>query len=189
MNPCEYNGFRTALVAAYYGRPEKLEEADRVCYLLARYYNCIGTVGVEVNRGETISNFTKWKALKYIMKDPVQIWDTTMKGKVSATYGVVIGDGPRKLEGLRLLKEMLYSEVGKDELGRPKRLFHTIYDYQTILELKKWNNIGNFDRVSEMIIRALQWKITDIEAAKELAHRKKIDVTDAKKHIFNRPWF
>ena len=84
---------------------------------------------------------------------------------------------------------MLYSEVGKDELGRPKRLFHTIYDYQTILELKKWNNIGNFDRVSEMIIRALQWKITDIEAAKELAHRKKIDVTDAKKHIFNRPWF
>ena len=42
---------------------EKLEEADRVCYLLARYYNCIGTVGVEVNRGETISNFTKWKAL------------------------------------------------------------------------------------------------------------------------------
>lgn len=189
MNPCEYNGFRTALVAAYYGRPDKLEEADRVCYLLARYYNCIGTVGVEVNRGETISNFTKWKALKYIMKDPVQIWDTTMKGKVSATYGVVIGDGPRKLEGLRLLKEMLYSEVGKDELGRPKRLFHTIYDYQTILELKKWNNIGNFDRVSEMIIRALQWKITDIEAAKELAHRKKIDVTDAKKHIFNRPWF
>ena len=189
MNPCEHNGFRTALVAAYYGRPEKLEEADRVCYLLARYYNCIGTVGVEVNRGETISNFTRWKALKYIMKDPVQIWDTTMKGKVSATYGVVIGDGPRKLEGLRLLKEMLYSEVGKDELGRPKRLFHTIYDYQTILELKKWNNIGNFDRVSEMIIRALQWKITDIEAAKELAHRKKIDVTDAKKHIFNRPWF
>ena len=188
MNPCEYNGFRTALVAAYYGRPEKLEEADRVCYLLARYYNCIGTVGVEVNRGETISNFTKWKALKYLMKDPVQIWDTSLKGKVTATYGVVIGDGPRKLEGLRLLKEMLYSEIGKDELGRPKRLFHTIYDYQTILELKKWNNIGNFDRVSEMIIRALQWKLVDIEAAKELAHRKKIDVTD-KKHIFHRDWF
>lgn len=188
MNPCEYNGFRTALVAAYYGRPEKLEEADRVCYLLARYYNCIGTVGVEVNRGETISNFTKWKALKYLMKDPVQIWDTSLKGKVTATYGVVIGDGPRKLEGLRLLKEMLYSEIGKDELGRPKRLFHTIYDYQTILELKKWNNVGNFDRVSEMIIRALQWKLVDIEAAKELAHRKKIDVTD-KKHIFHRDWF
>lgn len=187
MNPTQYNGFKTALVAAYYGRPEKLEEADRVCYLLAKYYNCIGTVGVEVNRGETVSNFTKWKALKYLMKDPVQIWDTSLKGQVTSTYGIVIGDGPRKLEGLRLLKEMLYSEVGKDDLGNTKRLFHTIYCYQHILELKKWNSIGNFDRVSSMIIRALQWKLCDVEAAKELAHRKK--VIDDKNNILIRDWF
>lgn len=187
MNPSQYNGFKTALVAAYYGRPEKLEEADRVCYLLAKYYNCIGTVGVEVNRGETVSNFTKWKALKYLMKDPVQIWDTSLKGQVTSTYGIVIGDGPRKLEGLRLLKEMLYSEVGKDDLGNTKRLFHTIYCYQHILELKKWNSIGNFDRVSSMIIRALQWKLCDVEAAKELAHRKK--VIDDKNNILIRDWF
>ena len=187
MNPCQYNGFKTALVAAYYGRPEKLEEADRVCYLLAKYYNCIGTVGVEVNRGETVSNFTKWKALKYLMKDPVQIWDTSLKGQVTSTYGIVIGDGPRKLEGLRLLKEMLYSEVGKDDLGNTKRLFHTIYCYQHILELKKWNSIGNFDRVSSMIIRALQWKLCDVEAAKELAHRKK--VTEDRNDILTRDWF
>ena len=187
MNPNRYNGFKTALVAAYYGRPEKLEEADRVCYLLAKYYNCVGTVGVEVNRGETVSNFSKWKALKYLMKDPVQIWDTTLKGQVTASYGIVIGDGPRKLEGLRLLKEMLYSEVGKDELGNTKRLFQTIYCYQHILELKKWNNIGNFDRVSSMIIRALQWKLCDVEAAKELAHRRK--VVDDKNNILIRDWF
>jgi len=188
MNPTSYNGFKTALVAAYYGRPEKLEEADRICYLLAKYYNCIGTVGVEVNRGETVTNFKKWKATKYLMKDPVQLWDTSLKGSVTADYGIIIGDTARKLEGLRLLKEMLYSEVGKDELGRPKRLFQTIYDYQSILELKKWNSIGNFDRVSEMIIRALQWKLTDVEAARELAHRKKVLETD-KNNIFKREWF
>ena len=188
MNPTSYNGFKTALVAAYYGRPDKLEEADRICYLLARYYNCIGTVGVEVNRGETVTNFKKWKATKYLMKDPVQLWDTSLKGNVTADYGVVIGDSAKKLEGLRLLKEMLYSEVGKDELGRPKRLFQTIYDYQTIVELKMWNNLGNFDRVSEMIIRALQWKLTDVEAARELAHRKKVLETD-KNNIFKREWF
>lgn len=187
MNPSKYNGFKTALVAAYYGRPEKLEEADRVCYLLAKYYNCVGTVGVEVNRGETVSNFTKWKALKYLMKDPVQIWDTSLKGQITSTYGIVIGDGPRKLEGLRLLKEMLYSEIGKDELGNTKRVFHTIYSYQHILELKKWNNVGNFDRVSSMIIRALQWKLCDVEAAKELAHRKK--VINDKNNILTRNWF
>lgn len=194
MNPCKYNGFKTALVAVYYGRPDKLEEADKICYLLARYYNCIGSVAVEVNRGETVSNFTKWKALKYLMRDPVSIWNTSTKGAVSSSYGVNMGGGDgqgstKKLEGLRLLKEMLYSEIGKDELGRPKRFFHTIYDYQTILELKKWNIVGNFDRVSEMIMQALRWKLYDIEAAKELEHRKKIkDIVD-NNNIMNRNWF
>lgn len=189
MNPCKYNNFKTALVAAYYGRPEKLEEADKVCFLLAKYYNCIGTTGVEINRGETISNFTKWKALKYLMKDPVEIWDTTIKGSVVSSYGINMGSEQKKLEGLRLLKEMLYSELGKDELGNTTYLFQTIYDYQSILELKKWNNLGNFDRVSEMIIRALQWRQCNIEAAKELAHRKKVINDRDRNHILNRSWF
>ena len=189
MNPCQYNGFKTALVAAYYGRPEKLEEADKICLLLAKYYNCIGTTGVEINRGETVSNFTKWKALKYLMKDPVQIWDTSIKGNVVSTYGVNMGDGNKKLEGLRLLKEMLYSVVGQDDLGNDVYLFQTIYDYQSILELKKWNSLGNFDRVSEMIIRALQWRLCDIEAAKLLAHRKKVTTESDNKNILTRAWF
>lgn len=192
MNPTPYNNFKTALVCAYYGRPEKLEEADRICYMLAKYYNCVGTTGVEVNRGETVSNFTKWKALKYLMKDPVEIWDTSLKAHVSASYGVNMGGGSgagstKVLEGLRMLKEMLYSEVGKDEHGKPKLFFHTIYDYQTILELKKWNSVGNFDRVSEMIIHALQWKLSDVRAAKELAVRKKI--LDIKDNFYNRELF
>ena len=189
MNPCTYNGFKTALVCAYYGRPEKLEQADRVCFYLARYYNCIGTTGVEINRGETVSNFTKWKALKYLMRDPVQIWDTSIKGAVVGSYGVNMGDGAKKLEGLRLLKEMLYSIVGKNDLGEDIYLFQTIYDYQSILELKKWNSLGNFDRVSEMIIRALQWKLNDIEAAKELAHRKKLKEINNTRDILHRDWF
>jgi len=200
MNPCQYNGFKTALVACYYGRPEKLEEADRICYMLARYYNCIGTVGVEINRGETVSNFTKWKALKYLMKDPVEIWNNNIKAKVTATYGVNMGGGAgdsgggnstKKLEGLRLLKEMLYTVIGKDEYGHDVYLFQTIFDYQTILELKKWNSNGNYDRVSEMIIRALQWKQKDIEAAKELAARKKLETSgdSYSNNIMNRDWY
>ena len=187
MEPCQYNNFKPALVAAYYGRPEKLEEADWICYLLARYYNCVGTVAVEINRGETVSNFTKWKALRYLMKDPVEIWDTSLKGKVAGTYGVNMGDGAKKLEGLRLLKEMLYTEIGKDDLGNTVYFFQTIYDYQSILELKKWNNFGNFDRVSEMIMRALRWRLFDVQAAKELAHRKKIEKNSD--NIWTRAWY
>ena len=195
-NPTQYNGFKTKLVCAYYGRPDKLEEADWICYLMARYYNCIGTTGVEVNRGETVRNFTKWKALKYLMKDPVELWDNSVKAKASATYGINMGGGAgqagvgtKVLEGLRLLKEMLYSEVGKNALGQPIYVFQTIYDYQTILELKKWNSKGNFDRVSEMIIRALQWRLTDVQAAKELSHRKKATVNNYKDDILTRGWY
>lgn len=187
MEPCIYNNFKPSCVCAYYGRPDKLEEADMICLKLAIYYNCVGTTGVEINRGETVSNFTKWKALKYLMKDPVSIWDTTIKGKVVGSYGINMGSEGKKLEGIRLLKEMLYSVVAKDDLGNDVYFFQTIYDYQAILELKKWNNIGNFDRVSEMIIRALRWRLMDVEAAKELAHRKK--VIDNKNNIFKRDWF
>ena len=187
MEPCQYNNFKTALVCAYYGRPEKLEEADYYCYLLARLYNCVGTTVVEINRGETVSNFSKWKALKYLMKDPVSIWDTSLKGAVANTYGVNMGDSTKKLEGLRLLKEMLYSVIGKDDLGNDVYFFQTIYDYQSILELKKWNNVGNFDRVSEMIMRALRWRLMDVTAAKELATRKK--VTEQSSDILSRDWF
>lgn len=193
MNPHPCNNFKTAEVAAYYGRPETLEEADKVCLMLAKLYNCIGTTGVEINRGETVSNFSKWKALKYLMKDPVQIWDTSLKAQVAASYGVNMGgaggESTKKLEGLRMLKEMLYTVIGQDELGHDIYLFQTIYDYQSILELKKWNSLGNFDRVSEMIIRALQWKLSDIQAAKELAHRKKVKETNVKTDILHRNWF
>ena len=186
MEPCKYNNFKSACVASYYGRPDKLEEADWICYCLARLYNCVGTVAVEINRGETVSNFKKWRALRYLMKDPIEIWDTSLKGSVASTYGVNMGDGPKKLEGLRLLKEMLYTEIGKDENGNEIYFFQTIYDYQSILELKKWNAVGNFDRVSEMIMRALRWRLYDVKAAKELAHRKK--VID-KKDFWHRPLY
>jgi len=193
-NPTQYNNFKTKCVCAYYGRPEKLEDADRICYYMARYYNCIGTTGVEVNRGETVSNFTKWKALKYLMKDPVELWDSSIKAKLSASYGVNMGGGngqggTKVLEGLRLLKEMLYSKVGQNYKGEDIYLFQTIYDHQAILELLKWNVKGNFDRVSEMIIRALQWRVQDVQAAKELVHRKKATETNYKDSIWEREWF
>lgn len=190
MNPHQLNGFKQKLVACYYGRPDKLEEADEICLHLAILYNCIKEVHVEVNRGETVSNFRKWGALKYLAFEPVFVWDVSLKGNYSSTYGYVIGDGTRKLESLRLLKEMLYEEIGKDENGNPVRNFHRIWDYQTIVELKKWNALGNFDRVSEMVLRGIHWKATNIQATDELSSRVKLTAENIDKNdILNRPWF
>ena len=189
MNPHPLNGFKQRLVAAYYGRPEKLEEADRICYQLAQYYNCVGTTNVETNRGETVSNFRKWNALHYLSFDPLFVWDTNLQEKYSKTFGYNINPG-NKLEAIRLLKEFLYEEIGKDEFGNPIRNFHTIYDYQSILELKKWNSKGNFDRVSEMLIRGIEWKAMQLQGEFELENRKPLTAENVDSNdILNRDWF
>lgn len=190
MNPHYINGYKQKLVAAYYGRPNTLEEADKICYLLAKYYNCIGTTCVEVNRGETVNNFKRWNALKYLSSEPLFVWDNTMKGKYASTYGYIVADGTKKLDAMRLLKEMLYEEIGKDENGNSIRMFHRIYDYQSILELKKWSLKGNFDRVSEMLIRAIEYKSMNIDAEYKLQSRQQLTGENIEDNdILNRDWF
>lgn len=187
--PRERNGFKPKLCAAYYGRTERLEEADEKFYRLCKWYNCIGTGLVEINRGETVSNFRKWKATKYLGYEPLYVWDSAVKEKVSTSYGYNIGSGPKKLDGLRLLKEFLYEVIGKNEFGEDIYVFERFLDYQTILELKKFNAEGNFDRISSLILLGIYWKSIDIKGKRELASRKKITEENDKTDIFNRQWF
>lgn len=187
--PRERNGFKPKLCAAYYGRTERLEEADEKFYQLCKWYNCIGTGLVEINRGETVSNFRKWKATKYLGYEPLYVWDSAVKEKVSTSYGYNIGSGPKKLDGLRLLKEFLYEVIGKNEFGEDIYVFERFLDYQTILELKKFNAEGNFDRISSLILLGIYWKSIDIKGKRELASRKKITEDNDKTDIFNRQWF
>lgn len=187
--PRERNGFKPKLCAAYYGRTERLEEADEKFYRLCKWYNCIGTGLVEINRGETVSNFRKWKATRYLGHEPLFVWDATIKEKVSTSYGYSIDNGPKKLDGLRLLKEFLYEVIGKNEFGEDIYVFERFLDYQTILELKKFNADGNFDRISSLILLGIYWKSIDIKGKRELANRKKVTEDNDKTDIFNRNWF
>lgn len=190
MNPHAINGFKSKKVAAYYGRPDRLEEADMICYQLARFYNCKGTTNVEINRGETVSNFKKWGATNYLAFEPVFVWDASIQEAYSKTYGYSIGDNAKKLNAIRLLKEYLYEEVGKDEEGNPVRNFHLIYDYQAILELKKWNSKGNFDRVSEMLLRGIEWKAAELKGLHDLENRQPLTAENIDENdILNREWF
>lgn len=187
--PRERNGFKPKLCAAYYGRTERLEEADEKFYRLCKWYNCIGTGLVEINRGETVSNFRKWKATRYLGYEPLYVWDSAVKEKVSTSYGYNINSGLKKLDGLRLLKEFLYEVIGKNEFGEDIYVFERFLDYQTILELKKFNAEGNFDRISSLILLGIYWKSIDIKGKRELASRKKVTEDNDKTDIFNRQWF
>lgn len=187
--PNERNGYKLKVCAAYYGRPEKLEEADYIFLLLCMWYNAYGTGIVEVNRGETVSNFKKWHALNYLAHEPLYVWDSNIKEKVSNTYGYVISDGTRKLDALRLYKEFLWTIIGKNDKGEDVYMFERIYDYQAILETKKWNNIGNFDRVSEMLLIGIYWKSIDVKGRAELEGRKRMEDAADQNDIMTREWF
>lgn len=186
MNPCIYNGFKPKLVCTYYGRPESLEEADQICLMMAMYYNCVGTTCVEVNRGETVTHFKQWKKLKYLAKHPVHLWDKNIKEKMEASYGYTI-NGETKLDAIRMTVEMLSSVVGKDEEGKDILYLHCIQDYQTILELKKFSDSGNYDRVSELLIRGIEWAANNKFANDKLKHRQKVDT--AINNFWDRPWY
>lgn len=189
QNPHYLNGYKSKLVACYYGRPDNLKDADRICYQLARYYNCIGTVCVEVDRGETVTNFKSWNATRYLAFEPLYVFDTTLKGKVGSSYGYVIGDGVKKLESIRLLKEMLYEVIGQTEFGTNIYAFERILDYQTIIELKKWNSKGNYDRVSALLIRAIEYKGFNIKAEGSYQTRQKVTEEGSIDELLNRSWF
>lgn len=186
--PNERNGYKIKLCAAYFGRPDKLEEADYEFYKLCIWYNCVGTGIVEVNRGETVSNFKKWKALRYLAHEPLYVWDANIKEKVSSTYGYVITEGQRKLDAIRLFKEFLWTECGVDENGNKLYNFHRIVDYQSVLEIKKWNSEGNFDRVSALLLLGIYWKSIDIKSKNEIKTRKHYSEMD-ERDILQREWF
>ena len=49
--------------------------------------------------------------------------------------------------------------------------------------------MGNFDRVSEMLIRAVEWKAKNYLAAKELQHRKEVTEQRSERNILRRTWY
>ena len=53
-------------------------------------------------------------------------------------YGIVIGDGEIKLEGMRMLRDFLYEVVGKTIDDIPIYRFQQIYDISFLLELDRF---------------------------------------------------
>lgn len=173
-------------VASFVGRLNTTEEVDRICYLLCLYYNA--KVLVEVNRGDTVKNFKKWKATKYLVKEPIHVWDKKIKQSVESSYGIVIGDSIKKLDGLSYIRDRLYKQRGTDDNGEPIYNYHVEYDKGYLEELLKFNLNSklNFDRISAEIV--------SVYDEKELEFTKKniILVEDKKKlknSVFKRKWY
>ena len=135
------------LVASFIGRRDTLEELDRIVWYLSEYYNA--KVLFERNRGETKTNFTKFKALHRLCKEPGIIKDTVLD-KESNMLGISINTD-LKQKGLLYLKDWLYTTLETED-NIVKYRFQVIHDLPLLKELLQYNHVDNFDRVSAMII-------------------------------------
>ena len=59
-----------------------------------------------------------------------------------------------------------------------------------VLELKKYSLKGNFDRVSSLLLRAIEWKGKQLRAQDELNSRKELTGANIdSQDILQREWF
>jgi hypothetical protein len=149
MYPNNLSGTGSDLPVAFYaGRPERKEEADKIFLKLCEYYNCKGIV--EVDTGDTVSNFRKWGKLHRLHTDPSVILNEKQKQATSVSYGISMGSGTNAIDGLEYLRDWMYTRRGVDENGTPKYTFHYIYDLPFLKEVISFNIEGNFDRISSL---------------------------------------
>jgi hypothetical protein len=138
-------------VAKFAGRRELMAQLDELVMKACEYWNA--EVLAEVNRGEILSNFRKWKVMNRLMKDPTSVIDKKQNENYSADYGIVIGDSDKKLLALSYYRDYLYTVRHINKEGEKKLNLHYEYDLPTLLEISNFNLEDNFDRVSNHILK------------------------------------
>lgn len=110
----KYPHMSKRLVASYCGRLNSMEENDKLLLYACLRWNA--KVLIEAGTGETIPNFKKWGYRNRLLKDPSYYLNRSMSLANTNDYGVVVGDGDKKLEGLSMLRDFLYEVVGYTEM-------------------------------------------------------------------------
>lgn len=142
------------LIASYVGRPNTMEEADRIALYLSILYNA--KIIVETNAGETVANFKRWGELHRLYRDPTSIIDGKARENMNAPYGMVIGNTGKAEDGIRYIRDWLYTKVGMDEDSNFKYNLHYIRDLGILKELLNYTKDGNFDRLSALRVGMFQ---------------------------------
>ena len=160
------------LVCEYIGRMDTMEQNDIVAMGMCLLYNA--ECCPEAGTGETVSNFIKYKLRRYLMLDPTNINSRKLVNPNNNDYGIVIGDGDKKYNGLRMLKEFIYEPLGYTDEGNPIRRLKFISSVRLLLECQRFTAEGNFDHISAAIV-AMYVFLADSLNTKRLVEGNKED--------------
>lgn len=160
------------LVCEYIGRMDTMEQNDIVAMGMCLLYNA--ECCPEAGTGETVSNFIKYKLRRYLMLDPTNINSRKLVNPNNNDYGIVIGDGDKKYNGLRMLKEFIYEPLSYTDEGNPIRRLKFIGSVRLLLECQRFTAEGNFDHISAAIV-AMYVFLADSLNTKRLVEGNKED--------------
>lgn len=138
------------LVCEYIGRLDTMEQNDIVTMGMCLMYNA--ECCPEAGTGETVSNFIKYKLRRYLMLDPTNANTRKLTNPNNNDYGIVIGDGDKKYNGLRMLKEFIYEPLSYTADGKPIRRLKSISSVRLLLECQRFTAESNFDHISAAIV-------------------------------------
>lgn len=138
------------LVCEYIGRLDTMEQNDIITMGMCLMYNA--ECCPEAGTGETVSNFIKYKLRRYLMLDPTNANTRKLTNPNNNDYGIVIGDGDKKYNGLRMLKEFIYEPLSYTADGKPIRRLKSISSVRLLLECQRFTAEGNFDHISAAIV-------------------------------------
>lgn len=166
------------LVASYCGRLDTMEAVDKLVLYACLRWNC--KVLYEAGTGELVTNFKKWGYRDKLLKDPSSYINRSVDGPRITGYGIVIGDGDIKLEGMRMVRDFLYEIVGKTSDDTPIYRFNQIYDISFLLELDRFIFGRNADRLSSAIVAMFEFRKDSLLLEREANSKSKTNNTGRK---------
>lgn len=170
------------LVASYCGRLDTMEAVDKLVLYACLRWNC--KVLYEAGTGELVTNFKKWGYRDKLLKDPSSYINRSVDGPRIIGYGIVIGDGDIKLEGMRMVRDFLYEIVGKTSDDTPIYRFNQIYDISFLLELDRFIFGRNADRLSSAIVAMFEFRKDSLLLEREANSKSKTNNTGRKVNRF-----
>lgn len=170
------------LVASYCGRLDTMEAVDKLVLYACLRWNC--KVLYEAGTGELVTNFKKWGYRDKLLKDPSSYINRSVDGPRITGYGIVIGDGDIKLEGMRMVRDFLYEIVGKTSDDTPIYRFNQIYDISFLLELDRFIFGRNADRLSSAIVAMFEFRKDSLLLEREANSKSKTNDTGRKVNRF-----
>lgn len=170
------------LVASYCGRLDTMEAVDKLVLYACLRWNC--KVLYEAGTGELVTNFKKWGYRDKLLKDPSSYINRSVDGPRITGYGIVIGDGDIKLEGMRMVRDFLYEIVGKTSDDTPIYRFNQIYDISFLLELDRFIFGRNADRLSSAIVAMFEFRKDSLLLEREANSKSKTNNIDRKVNRF-----